>query len=71
MSDTSHLSTSQHDVQSQARELKDQAVSAATQIKDAAAGEVDRLESAIRRNPMAAAGIAAGVGFVLALLARR
>jgi len=31
----------------------------------------DTLTAAIRRNPLQAAGIAAGIGFVLALLARR
>ncbi len=31
----------------------------------------DKLLTSIRRNPLQAAGIAAGVGFVLALLARR
>jgi ElaB/YqjD/DUF883 family membrane-anchored ribosome-binding protein len=33
--------------------------------------QYDKLTAAIRRNPLQAAGIAAGVGFVLALLARR
>jgi ElaB/YqjD/DUF883 family membrane-anchored ribosome-binding protein len=33
--------------------------------------QYDRLTASIRRNPLQAAGIAAGVGFVLALLARR
>lgn len=31
----------------------------------------DKVESAIRRNPLAAASIAGGVGFFLAVLARR
>lgn len=33
--------------------------------------QYDKLATAIRRNPLQAAGIAAGVGFVLALVARR
>jgi ElaB/YqjD/DUF883 family membrane-anchored ribosome-binding protein len=33
--------------------------------------QYDKLASSIRRNPLQAAGIAAGIGFVLALLARR
>jgi ElaB/YqjD/DUF883 family membrane-anchored ribosome-binding protein len=33
--------------------------------------QYDKLAASIRRNPLQAAGIAAGVGFVLALLARR
>ena len=33
--------------------------------------QYDKLEAAIRRNPLQATAIAAGIGFVLALLARR
>ncbi len=33
--------------------------------------QYDKLVASIRRNPLQAAGVAAGVGFVLALLARR
>lgn len=33
--------------------------------------QYDKLTHSIRRNPLQAAGIAAGIGFVLALLARR
>jgi ElaB/YqjD/DUF883 family membrane-anchored ribosome-binding protein len=33
--------------------------------------QYDDLTASIRRNPLQAAGIAAGIGFVLALLARR
>lgn len=33
--------------------------------------QYDKLTDSIRRNPLQAAGIAAGIGFVLALLARR
>jgi ElaB/YqjD/DUF883 family membrane-anchored ribosome-binding protein len=33
--------------------------------------QYDKLTASIRRNPLQAAGIAAGIGFVLALLARR
>jgi ElaB/YqjD/DUF883 family membrane-anchored ribosome-binding protein len=33
--------------------------------------QYDKLAASIRRNPLQAAGIAAGVGFILALLARR
>jgi ElaB/YqjD/DUF883 family membrane-anchored ribosome-binding protein len=32
---------------------------------------MERVESMIRANPLAATGIAAGLGFVVALLARR
>jgi ElaB/YqjD/DUF883 family membrane-anchored ribosome-binding protein len=33
--------------------------------------QYDKLTRAIRRNPLQAAGIAAGIGFVIALVARR
>jgi ElaB/YqjD/DUF883 family membrane-anchored ribosome-binding protein len=40
-------------------------------VKQTAVESFDRVESAIRRNPLAAASIAGGVGFFLAILARR
>jgi ElaB/YqjD/DUF883 family membrane-anchored ribosome-binding protein len=39
--------------------------------KSAAVANFDKIETAIRRNPVAAASIAGGVGFLLAVLARR
>ncbi len=39
--------------------------------KKMAVDNFDRVETAIRRNPLAAASIAGGVGFLLAVLARR
>jgi ElaB/YqjD/DUF883 family membrane-anchored ribosome-binding protein len=41
------------------------------QAQTVAKEQYDRLALTIRRHPLQAAGIAAGVGFVLALLARR
>ena len=41
------------------------------QAQTLAQEQCDKLEASIRRNPLQAAGIAAGIGFVLALLARR
>jgi len=41
------------------------------QAQNLAQDQYDKLATSIRRNPLQAAGIAAGVGFVLALLARR
>ncbi len=41
------------------------------QAQDFAQDQYDKLAASIRRNPLQAAGIAAGIGFVLALLARR
>jgi ElaB/YqjD/DUF883 family membrane-anchored ribosome-binding protein len=44
---------------------------AAHQAKEVAKEQYDNLTGAIRAKPMQAVGIAMGVGFVLALLARR
>jgi ElaB/YqjD/DUF883 family membrane-anchored ribosome-binding protein len=41
------------------------------QAQAMAQDQYDKLLVSIRRNPLQAAGIAAGVGFVIALLARR
>ena len=41
------------------------------QVQNLAQEQYDRLEASIRRNLLQAAAIAAGIGFVLALLARR
>lgn len=40
-------------------------------VRHAASEGLDKVETAIRRNPLAAASIAGGVGFLLAVLARR
>jgi ElaB/YqjD/DUF883 family membrane-anchored ribosome-binding protein len=44
---------------------------AAASAKHVAGVQMERVEHMIRANPIAATGIAAGVGFVVALLARR
>lgn len=44
---------------------------AAEQVRSAAQEQYDTLAAAVKRNPLQAAGIAGGVGFVLAYLARR
>jgi ElaB/YqjD/DUF883 family membrane-anchored ribosome-binding protein len=41
------------------------------QAQAVAQEQYDKLTRAIRRNPLQAAGIAAGIGFVIALVARR
>jgi ElaB/YqjD/DUF883 family membrane-anchored ribosome-binding protein len=46
-------------------------ISSADQTPTPARDQYDELIASIRRNPLQAAGIAAGIGFVLALLARR
>ena len=60
------------------RQARDLASSAQDKITDTveqaqalAQEQYDKLAASIRRNPLQAAGIAAGIGFVLALLARR
>ena len=44
---------------------------AVANVRQAATENFDKVELAIRRNPLAAASIAGGVGFLLAVLARR
>jgi ElaB/YqjD/DUF883 family membrane-anchored ribosome-binding protein len=60
------------------RQARDMANAAGEKISDTveqaqalAQDQYDKLTANIRRNPLQAAGIAAGIGFVLALLARR
>jgi ElaB/YqjD/DUF883 family membrane-anchored ribosome-binding protein len=54
-----------------ANTAQDKISSAVDQAQTMAQDQYDKLTASIRRNPLQAAGIAAGVGFVLALLARR
>lgn len=51
--------------------LQAKAGEALEQAQHQAKEQLDQLQGAIRRNPLAAIGVAAGVGFVLALIARR
>ena len=41
------------------------------QVQNLAQEQYDKLEASIRRNPLQSAAIAVGIGFVLALVARR
>jgi ElaB/YqjD/DUF883 family membrane-anchored ribosome-binding protein len=50
---------------------QDKLDAAIDQAQTLAQDQYDKLTASIRRNPLQAAGIAAGIGFVLALLARR
>jgi ElaB/YqjD/DUF883 family membrane-anchored ribosome-binding protein len=50
---------------------QDKLNAAVDQAQTLAQDQYDKLTASIRRNPLQAAGIAAGIGFVLALLARR
>jgi len=56
---------------SMANAAGDQLADAAGQAQQVAQEQLDRMTVAIRRNPLQAAGIAVGVGFALAMLARR
>lgn len=49
----------------------EQLADAAGQAQHVAQEQLDKLAAAIRDKPLQSAGIAAGVGFMLALLARR
>lgn len=66
---------SQHAVGASVAEMAatagDQLTDVASKTKEAVGVQYDKLADAIRERPMQAAGIAVGVGFVLALLTRR
>lgn len=59
------------DVADMASNAGDQLSDAAKQAQGVAKEQLDKMSDAIRAKPIQAAGIAAGVGFLLALLARR
>lgn len=48
-----------------------QARAVVAHAEDMASSGLDRVETAVRRNPLASTAIAAGVGFFLAVVARR
>jgi ElaB/YqjD/DUF883 family membrane-anchored ribosome-binding protein len=54
-----------------AHTAQDKLADTVDQAQTMAQEQYDKLTLSIRRHPLQAAGIAAGVGFVLALLARR
>lgn len=54
-----------------ATSAQDKVTSAIDSAQELAREQYDNLTLAIRRSPLQAAAIAAGIGFVLALLARR
>jgi ElaB/YqjD/DUF883 family membrane-anchored ribosome-binding protein len=58
-------------VSAMASNAGDHLADAAHQAQHVAQEQFDKLSDAIRAKPIQAAGIAAGVGFLLALLARR
>ena len=63
--------TANNAVDNLANAAQDKISSAVDQAQTMAQDQYDKLTASIRRNPLQAAGIAAGIGFVLALLARR
>lgn len=65
---TSSVERQARDVASAAQDKFNETVESAQNL---AQDQYDKLAANIRRNPLQAAGIAAGIGFVLALLARR
>lgn len=54
-----------------ASEAVDQAAEYTQEAQETAVEKLGEIETAIRRNPLQAAAIAAGIGFVFALIARR
>lgn len=54
-----------------AREVASTASDAADQLQASMQEQFDRLETVIRRNPVASVTAAAGVGLLLAMIARR
>ena len=52
-------------------EFQEKTTEAIGQAQQMASEQLDQLQGMIRRNPLAAAGIAAGIGFFLAVIARR
>jgi ElaB/YqjD/DUF883 family membrane-anchored ribosome-binding protein len=63
--------TANKSIDSLATAAQDKMSSTVDSAQTLAQDQYDKLTASIRRNPLQAAGIAAGIGFVLALLARR
>lgn len=59
------------DLRETAGDLADKAGRVAEDVKEEARVQYDRLERIIRRNPMASVSVAAGVGLLVAMVARR
>lgn len=64
-------STASRQVNDLANTAQDKINETVGQAQEFAQEQYDKMAASIRRNPLQAAGIAAGIGFVLALLARR
>jgi ElaB/YqjD/DUF883 family membrane-anchored ribosome-binding protein len=64
-------SAAANNVSDMASAAQDRIAETVDQAQAMAQDQYDKLVVSIRRNPLQAAGIAVGVGFVLALLARR
>lgn len=59
------------DLRETAGEIAHKAGRVAENVKEEAKVQYDRLETMIRRNPVASVSVAAGVGLLVAMLARR
>jgi ElaB/YqjD/DUF883 family membrane-anchored ribosome-binding protein len=66
-----HSQSANNAVDNLASVAQDKINSAVDQAQTMAQDQYDKLTASIQRNPLQAAGITAGLGFVLALLARR
>lgn len=65
------LDEAQQQAKSIAEEISQRSSAAASDIKDRIVAAESDLEAQIRRNPLASVGIAAGIGFIAALLSSR
>ena len=60
-----------NDLSKAASEAGERVNDAMSDVKSVASANLSKFEAAIKRNPLAAASIAGGVGFLLAVVARR
>jgi ElaB/YqjD/DUF883 family membrane-anchored ribosome-binding protein len=66
-----HFTAAKADAATMASAAGEQVADVAAQVQQVAKAQLDGLADAIRRRPIQATGIAAGIGFLLAVLARR
>jgi len=66
-----HLATLRKDIEDLAGSIARAGGHQAEHVQDAASEAMDTLETAVRRNPSAAVGIALGIGFLVGVVLRR